>query len=141
MLRVKGVDHVVLSVRDVNKALDFYHGLLGMEVLRLEEFRQGKVGFPSLRASAASIIDLQKAKGQLASNSSEGGNNVDHFCLLIEPTDIEALAAELQGKGVTIDGKPGRRWGAQGPGMSVYVRDPDGNKVELKCYQGTALDP
>jgi extradiol dioxygenase family protein len=54
--------------------------------------------------------------------------------LEIEPTDLEALAADLVRRGVTVDGTPGRRWGAQGYGRSLYVRDPDGNKVELKCY-------
>lgn len=134
MLRVKGVDHLVLSVRDVEASLHFYGGVLGMEVLRLEEFRAGKVGFPSIRASDTSIIDLQKPK----TAEHLPGKNVDHFCLLIEPTDLEKLAEELRGRGVTLEGPPGQRWGAQGRGPSLYVQDPDGNKVELKCYAPVA---
>lgn len=128
MVRVQGLDHVVLSVKDVEASLSFYHGSLGMEALRVEEFRAGKVGFPSLRASGTSIIDLQKAKAP------HEGVNVDHFALLIEPTDMDALVGELRAKGVQVNGQPGQRWGAQGRGPSVYIKDPDGNTVELKCY-------
>ena len=134
MLRVKGLDHVVLSVKDVEASLAFYHGILGMEALRVEEYRQGKVGFPSIRASETSIIDLQKPKAVQGGADGHPGKNMDHFCLLIEPTDIDKLAGELRAHGVAIEGPPGQRWGAQGRGPSLYVQDPDGNTVELKCY-------
>ena len=132
MVHVQGLDHVVLSVKDVEGPLSFYHGILGMEALRVEEFRAGKVGFLSLRASGTPIIDLKKAKAP------HEGVNVDHFALLIELTDMNALIVEPRAKGVLVNGQTGQRWGAQGRGPSVYIQDPDENTVELKRYPPVA---
>ena len=50
-MRVIGLDHLVVNVKNVDEAIDFYGGVLGMEVLREEQFRKGEVGFVSVRAS------------------------------------------------------------------------------------------
>ena len=62
MFRITAMDHIVLNVEDMDTILDFYTNVLGLEPERLEEFRQGKVGFPSVRISADTVIDLFPVK-------------------------------------------------------------------------------
>ncbi|MBM3943515.1 MAG: hypothetical protein FJ316_11480 [SAR202 cluster bacterium] len=129
-MRVIGLDHLVVNVKDMDAALEFYGKVLGMEVLRLDQFRQGKVGFVSVRASDHSIIDLRPSDASAAS----GGENVDHFCLVLEATDMPALMSRLETQGVKVAGPVSPRWGSHGNGPSFYLWDPEGNKIELKCY-------
>jgi catechol 2,3-dioxygenase-like lactoylglutathione lyase family enzyme len=126
-MKIGGFDHLVLRVNDLDSALSFYTEALGLEPLRVDEFRRGEVPFPSVRISANSLIDLvPKAR-------MPGSNNVDHFCLVVEG-DLDGLASELQARGVEVTGESGRRWGAHGWGNSIYVSDPEGNTIELKSY-------
>ena len=123
MLHVRGLDHVVLVVADVERSVAWYRDALGLEALRLDEWRAGAVPFPSVRVDEGTIIDI------LAGDRS--GTNVDHVCLVLDPTDLAALVTS--GKFDVVEG-PVSRWGARGEGTSVYVRDPDGNLVELRHY-------
>ena len=125
-MEVKGFDHLVLNVEDVDKALKFYSQILGLDVLRLDEYRRGEAPFPSVRISADSLIDLVERSSK--------GRNLDHFCLIIEPTDMNRLAADLKAKGIAVSGDVGKRWGAHGWGVSFYIKDPDGNVLELKSH-------
>ena len=126
-MKIGGFDHLVLRVNDLDSALSFYTGALGLEPLRVDEFRRGEVPFPSVRISANALIDLvPKAR-------MPGSNNVDHFCLVVEG-DLDGLASELQARGVEVTEESGRRWGAHGWGNSIYVSDPEGNTIELKSY-------
>ncbi len=109
---VTGLDHVVLNVADVERSLVFYCDRLGLAPVRVEEWRRGEVPFPSVRVDAATIVDLLHAP--------RDGENVDHLCLVVEPTDLEALKAS--GGFEVVDG-PGRRFGARGQGTSLYVSD------------------
>lgn len=122
-LRVIGVDHLVLNVADVERSLDFYCNKLGLAPERLEEWRRGETRFPSARLNATTIIDL------VAAPRSQG--NVDHFCLVVEKTDLDVIGASGE---FDVDEGAVRRYGAQGYGTSLYVRDPDGNTVELRYY-------
>lgn len=128
--RVLGLDHVVLRVRDLGAALGFYCGVLGCH----EERRLEELGLIQLRAGGA-LIDLVPVDSPLGRAGGgppgEGGRNVDHLALRIDPFDAEALSAHLRGHGVE-PGDVARRYGAEGDGPSMYVRDPDGNVVELK---------
>jgi len=121
-LWIKGLDHVVLRVADMERALGFYRDLLGCPVERRVE----SIGLVQLRAGA-SLIDLVPADP--AADPKRG--NMDHFCLRIEPFDAEALRDYLRSRGVTV-GEVARRYGAEGDGPSLYIEDPDGNTVELK---------
>ena len=122
-MRVIGFDHVVLICRDVEASLGFYGDVLGLETIAVDEWRDGKAFFPSVRISDATIIDLLAGEPD--------GRNVDHFCITIEPTDLHELAKveELD----VVEG-PVERGGARGTGWSIYVRDPDANLIELKQY-------
>lgn len=125
-MRVIGFDHLVLNVADVERSLAFYCGPLGLDPVRVEDWRAGRAPFPSVRVSPATIIDIVPAPDR-----SSRGANVDHLCLVVEPLDWQAVidAGEL----TVVDG-PGKRFGAQGTAESVYVRDPDGNTIELRWY-------
>jgi len=122
MFRIKGLDHVVLRVADMDKALSFYCGVLGCT----EERRVERLGLVQLRAGA-SMIDLVPAKG----DAPAADGNMDHFAIRIEPYDEPAIRGYLEEKGVRL-GDAGRRYGAEGEGPSLYIFDPDGNTVELK---------
>jgi catechol 2,3-dioxygenase-like lactoylglutathione lyase family enzyme len=122
-LRVTALDHVVLDVADVERSLAFYCDELGLAPERVEEWRRGEVLFPSVRVDAHTIIDLLAAP--------RTGVNADHLCLVVEPVDLEAVKAS--GRFEVVDG-PATRFGARGDGTSLYVKDPDGNTVELRHY-------
>jgi glyoxylase I family protein len=112
-------------------ALGFYCDVLGAEVER----RQDRLGLVQLRAGA-SLIDLVDLNGAMATAQgakvfSPDAVNVDHICIRIEPFDEVAIEAYLKARGVTV-GEKGIRYGAQGDGPSIYVRDPFGTTVELK---------
>ncbi|MFF2657603.1 VOC family protein [Kitasatospora sp. NPDC058032] len=122
-LRVKALDHLVLNVRDIERSLAFYQGLLGLEPVRVDEWRDGKAPFPSIRITPETIIDLMVRP--------RGESNVDHICLTVEPLDWQAV---LDAGTFTVLEGPVQRYGARGNATSVYVRDPDGNTVELRWY-------
>jgi catechol 2,3-dioxygenase-like lactoylglutathione lyase family enzyme len=122
MLRVKGIDHVVVNCSDVERSVEWYRDKLGLEPLRLEEFRRGEIPFVSLRISEGALIDLQPGE--------RSGVNVDHFSLHVEG-DLDQVAASGEFEVVAA---PKRIFGARGHGPGMYVRDPDGNVIELKAY-------
>ncbi|MET8472308.1 VOC family protein [Streptomyces sp. NPDC006422] len=128
-MRVKALDHLVLNVADVDKSLEFYTGRLGLTPERVEEWRAGKVPFPSVRIDAATVIDLFAAP--------RVESNVDHFCLVVDPLDWQEVIDS--GDFDVLEG-PVPRWGARGQAQSVYVKDPDGNTVELRWYPQDAED-
>ena len=119
---IQGLDHVVLRVADLERAVRFYCEVLGCR----EERRVESIGLVQLRAGAA-LIDLVPAGG----TPETGAGNMDHFCLRIEPFDEAGLRAHLAAHGVEV-GEVARRYGAEGHGPSLYLQDPDGNTVELK---------
>jgi catechol 2,3-dioxygenase-like lactoylglutathione lyase family enzyme len=124
-VRVTELDHVVVNCADVERSLRWYAEVLGLEAVRVPEWRAGAAPFPSVRVNERTIIDL------LAADRS--GVNVDHVCLVIEPTDLAALAASGRFD-VVGDGPVEGLFGARGLAASLYVRDPDANTIELRCY-------
>ncbi len=122
-MRVIGFDHVVLICSDVDASLNYYAGVLGLETIDVDEWRGGGAAFPSVRVSESTIIDLLPGQPD--------GRNVNHICVVIEPTDLHELAKlpELH----VVEG-PVPRGGAQGSGWSIYVLDPDAHVIELKQY-------
>ena len=118
-MKVVSLDHLVVNVKDVDAALSFYGDILGLEVLRLDQFRQGKVGFVSVRASEGSLIDLRPSNG-----TTHASDNIDHFCLILEPTDMQKLLDELRSRGLRAEGPVSPRWGARGNGPSFTPGTP-----------------
>ena len=123
---IKGLDHVVLRVADLDRAIRFYCEVLGCH----EERRVESIDLVQLRAGAA-LIDLVLAEGTPDPGPVSGRANMDHFALRIEPFDEASLRAHLESHGVEA-GEVATRYGAEGDGPSLYITDPDGNTVELK---------
>ena len=130
-IRIRGLDHVVLRVSDLERSKAFYRDVLGCP----EEKWQPEIGLLQMRAGSA-LIDMVNIDGKLGKQggapAGKEGRNVDHFCLQLAEFDEAALRAHLKAHGV----EPGdvvQRYGAEGYGRSMYVRDPDGNTVELKA--------
>ena len=121
-MKVVGFDHVVINTPNPEPLLAFYCDGLGLEPVRVDEWRRGEVLFPSVRVCAQTLIDLFPAE--------RTGVNIGHICLVIEPSDLDALAASFPGAH-RADGL----FGARGFASSVYVQDPDGNTVELRSYE------
>ena len=128
--RIRQLDHIVLRVADLPSMLRFYIDVLGCTMERT----QAELGLYQVRAGG-SLIDLVPVDGKLgraggAAPAAEG-RNLDHFCLRIDPYDETALREHLLAHGIT-PGKSGSRYGAEGEGPSLYLRDPEGNTIELK---------
>ena len=131
--KVKGMDHVALTVRDIEASVNFYHKILGLELLRAEEYAAGKVSFLSVRLGEM-LIDLFPAKAGTPESPAEGGK-LNHFCIYVETSlNWEDFVAQVKATNIPITRELRHNWGAFGYGDSVYVLDPDGNSVELKKY-------
>jgi catechol 2,3-dioxygenase-like lactoylglutathione lyase family enzyme len=129
-MRVSGLDHIVLNVRDVEQSLEFYQRHLGLAAERIDAWRRGDVRFPSLRINASTIIDL------VASPDTNGGirQNLAHFCVVTEDADLTGARQDLSRAGVKIEEGPAMRSGARGDALSIYFRDPDDNLIEVRTY-------
>jgi len=122
---VLGMDHVVLVSPDPERLIAWYVDVLGLATERLEQWRRDEVPFASLRVDDATIIDIQRGE--------RSGTNVDHLALVVD-ADVRGLAAFAAAHGAQ---PPRDLFGALGQGRGIYLRDPDGNGVELRTYSGT----
>ncbi len=114
-----GLDHVVLRVRDQEISRRFYTEVLGGQLDHVNE----RISLVQLRFGEH-LIDL------LPGERGDGG--VDHVCLSIRCADLQALYDGLAARGVPVEGGVVERRGAFGTGPSLYLRDPDGYRIELK---------
>ncbi len=125
------IDHVVLRVADAERAVRFYREVLGCT----EERRIEALGLIQMRAGA-SLVDLVDVGGPLGKlggpGAGEQARNMDHFALQLGHFDEAKIRGHLQSHGVEA-GEAAERYGADGNGLSIYIRDPDGNVVELKA--------
>ncbi len=121
-MKVIGIDHVVINVSDGETAMCWYRDRLGLEPLRYEEWKSGKAPFLSMKINETTIIDLLETE--------RSGENVDHIALYVEG-ELETLLAHDD---VEIVRDFASIYGAQGWGPAVYIRDLDGNQIELKHY-------
>jgi catechol 2,3-dioxygenase-like lactoylglutathione lyase family enzyme len=116
-------DHVVLMSPDPEPLVDWYRRELGLEVLRLEEWRANQVPFVSLRVSPGFLVDVMRGE--------RTGENVNHLALVVDDVDLDELAKSGR---FEVEMGPADLFGARGVGRGLYVRDPDGNLVELRTY-------
>jgi glyoxylase I family protein len=122
-MRLAAADHVVLVSSDPERLVAWYCNHLGVEAERLDAWRRGDVPFVSLRVSPTFLIDV--ARGERT------GTNVDHIALVVEDVDLDELAASGS---LPVETGPADLFGARGTGRGLYLRDPDGNRVELRSY-------
>ena len=119
---VRGLDHIVLNVADAERSMRWYCDRLGLESVRYEEWKAGEAPFVSVRIDEGTIIDLMEI--------TRSGENLNHFALRVTG-DVESIVAHPD---VEVVRRSQRVFGAQGWGSAIYVRDPDGNEVELRSY-------
>jgi glyoxylase I family protein len=122
VMKISGIDHVVLKVADLNRSIDFYCDILGCKL----EWRRDELALAHLRVGN-SFVDLVAGKWALGQHDS----NMDHLCLTVADFDLDRARAELLARGVAV-GEAGERFGASGWGASLYLLDPDGNGLELR---------
>jgi catechol 2,3-dioxygenase len=153
---VVDMDHVAIRVSDLERALGFYHDLLGLEVRDRDRYEAGEVPFVAVVAGGRHIHLVPTDEAETAPGTAEsagdgaehdGEEDADldvggeHVCLLVRSDavdsreDLDDLLAELREAGVEVeDGEPYERYGAYGNDWAAYVRDPDGRRVELKVH-------
>ena len=129
-INITHIDHLVIRVNDLENMIAFYRDVLGC---RLER-GPGEGGLAQLRAGH-SLIDLVDASGPLGQQGGEqpdhAAPNMDHVCFQLQPWDADAIKEHLERHGIEA-GNVAQRYGATGVGPSMYLRDPEGNTVELK---------
>jgi catechol 2,3-dioxygenase-like lactoylglutathione lyase family enzyme len=131
MFEIAAIDHIVLRTTKLQDMLRFYSEMLGCKI---ERETSPEFGLIQLRAGNA-LIDLVVVDSRLG--RSGGGpptpteNNLDHFCLQLEPISEDEIRSHLESHGIEA-GDFEDRYGAQGLGRSIYIKDPEGNVVELR---------
>ena len=127
-LALAGLDHVVLRARDIDSMLSFYRDVLGLKVAKHNE----PLGLWHLDAGGSMIdlVDINGTLGQAGGPAPDGAPNVDHVAIKLATFDEAAIRDYLISKGVAPE-ETKVRFGARGDGPSIYMKDPDGNGVEL----------
>ena len=134
---VNAIDHIVINVRDVARAAEWYRKTLGMEV-RVFDPGPGKSARTTLVFGKQKInvrpLDADKVEWFTADHEAAGS---DDLCFLTAAAP-EAVVAHLKACGVAIEEGPVAKQGARGALRSVYCRDPDGSLIEIASYEGEA---
>lgn len=120
------IDHLVLTVADIPRTVDFYQRVLGM---RHQVFGEGR----SALAFGQQKLNLHQAGRELEPKAAHPLPGAIDLCL-VTTWPLERLLAHLAAEGVAVEEGPVRRTGALGPIESVYVRDPDDNLIEIGRY-------
>ena len=133
------IDHVVLWVEDPLASVKFFAEVVGCEPVRVDEFRERKVGFPSVRIGDDAIIDLMPKAAvpmieKVPGAAGTAGHKMNHVCISMTKGEYDTLRARLEARGV----KPHiatDQFGARGLSPEVfYFRDLDGNVLEARYY-------
>ena len=121
---ISGIDHLVLCVADVERSVAWYHDLLGLAAERLVEWRAGDAPFVSLRVDDDTLVDLLEVPPD--------GRNLDHVAYVTDGASFDRFVDEHSD---LIEMGPAPLFGARGTGDGVYLRDPDGHRVEVRTYR------
>ena len=124
---VKSLDHLVLTVSDMDATILFYTTCLGM---RAESFRPADGTVRNALVFGAQKINLHQAGAEFEPKARVPQSGSGDLCFLTD-RPVSDWIEHLQGRGVTVEEGPVQRTGAQGPIRSIYLRDPDGNLIEL----------
>jgi catechol 2,3-dioxygenase-like lactoylglutathione lyase family enzyme len=130
-LSVTALDHFVLRVRDLDRSLAFYGGVLGLPIESLDEYRAGVRPFVSARIGQQLLDLVPDPAYDPAAGLRSGG--FMHLCVRVAGRLERDVLPRVRARGVeVVEDVPAMRLGATGYGPSIYVRDPDGYVVELK---------
>ncbi len=124
---VASLDHLVLTVADIGATVSFYTGVLGM---RAETFRPADGTTRTALVFGAQKINLHLAGAEFEPRARDPRPGSGDLCFLTE-TPLDDWNAHLERQGVAVELGPVERTGATGPIVSIYLRDPDGNLIEL----------
>ncbi|MBK4734878.1 VOC family protein [Noviherbaspirillum pedocola] len=122
-MQVARLDHLVLTVADIDTTCDFYTRVLGMRVITFGEGRKAL-------AFGAQKINLHRHGHEFEPKAQRPTPGSADLCFITD-TPLDEAAARIRAAGVEIIEGPVRRTGAQGPILSVYFRDPDANLIEV----------
>ncbi len=125
-VRIDRIDHVVMTVQDVDATCDFYARVLGMRVVTFAGHRKAL-------AFGTQKINLHQAGREFEPKAARPTPGSVDLCLITTST-LADVAAELAACGVAILGGPVDKTGATGPIRSIYFRDPDANLIEVSTY-------
>jgi catechol 2,3-dioxygenase-like lactoylglutathione lyase family enzyme len=128
-IALRGIDHIVLRVIQLDAMRRFYCDVLGCRIER----RQDDIGLVQLRAGAAllDLVPVDSTLGRMGGAApGREGRNLDLVCFRIESFDEAAIRDHLAAHGVQA-GPTEPRYGAEGEGPSIYIQDPEDNTVEL----------
>jgi catechol 2,3-dioxygenase-like lactoylglutathione lyase family enzyme len=125
-MKVNRLDHLVLTVADVDATVDFYHRVLGMEAVT---FKGGRRAL----AFGTSKLNLHQAGHEFEPKAAHPTPGSADLCFVVDDP-IDQVRADLVAYGVEIEEGPVERTGATGPILSVYFRDPDQNLIEVSNY-------
>jgi catechol 2,3-dioxygenase-like lactoylglutathione lyase family enzyme len=125
-MRIDRIDHIVITAHDVDRTLDFYSKVLGMEPITFAGGRRG-------HAFGRQKINLHQAGREFEPKALKPVPGSIDLCFITE-TPLADVIGHLESHGVAIAQGPVEKTGALGPMMSVYFRDPDGNLVEVSNY-------
>jgi len=126
MIAIDRIDHIVLTAFDVQRTLDFYSTVLGMEPITFAGGRRGL-------AFGRQKINLHQAGKEFEPKALKPVPGALDLCFITE-TPLADVIAHLKAHGVAIAEGPVPKTGALGPMSSVYFRDPDGNLIEVSNY-------
>ena len=129
-MKIAGADHTNWRVRDLEASLQFYRDVLGLQPFGLEEYHRGERTLVSLRVTRDFILHL--IPDPEFERASTGG--YDHLALVVEGAEPDELAEHLRARGVEVEKQFESILGARGQGPALYLRDPDGYRIELKFY-------
>ena len=129
-MRVERFDHLVLTVADIDASCAFYQRVLGMQVVT---FGQGRKAL----AFGQQKINLHRLGAEFEPKALRPTPGSADLCLIVS-TPLMEVMAHLQRCDVAIEEGPVPRTGATGPLLSVYIRDPDRNLIELANLQEEA---
>src|SRR3954447_13662285 len=126
-MRIDRLDHLVLTVADIEATVGFYTRVLGMRAVTFGEGRRALV-------FGQSKINLHEAGREFEPKADRPTPGSADVCL-ISPDPLDRLIDELADLGVAVEEGPVDRTGATGPIVSVYIRDPDRNLIEISNYR------
>jgi catechol 2,3-dioxygenase-like lactoylglutathione lyase family enzyme len=126
-MQIKGLDHLVLTVTDIGRTCEFYEQVLGMEHVVFGEGRHALV-------VGAQKINLHEAGREFEPKAAAPTPGSADLCFWTQ-TQLDSVIERLQEAEIVVEQGPVKRTGARGPIISVYLRDPDGNLIEISNYQ------
>ncbi len=124
-MNITGLDHLVITTQDIDKCVAFYEGVLGLR----HEVENGKHAFYFGRQK----INIHTRPAEFLPAAVHPTYGSQDLCLLAEG-DIDAIKSELEAKGCPIEEGVVLRHGALGEMHSIYLRDADGNLIEIAVY-------